>query len=126
MQERYAGKAGPRCPGESECSLFQAAAEVSDLADDGQPWGKRHVCQGCELRATKPPQASLIAETAEVAEVVQEVEYLADTQAAGFRLKARDLEPLIYELLILWARYREMAQLQQQESLLLLALTPRV
>ncbi len=125
MQERYCGKAGPRCPGESQCDLWRDAADVDDLNSQGERIGRNHVCMGCELLPTKPKQRPET-DDLEAAEALQEVEYLADTQAAGFRLKAKDLEPLHYELLILWARYREAAQQEQQQSLFLLLATPRL
>lgn len=80
---------------------------------------------GCELLPTKPPKSGPAVADEDVAEIVAEVEYLADTRAAGFRLKPKQLEPLHYELLILWARYREMIQQQNEQTLFLMAMTAK-
>lgn len=85
--------------------MFQASAFVDDLHDDGQPWGKRHVCGGCDLRHSKPPKLTQIDgsfDPAEIEQIINRVEAIAAEQQAGFAYQLHELTPLELECLCHW------------------------
>lgn len=93
---------------------------MDDLHEDGEPWGKRQVCGGCDLRHSKPQKLTQIEgglAAAELAAIVDRVESIAAEQQAGFAYQLHELTPLELECLIHWHACVKSIQRAQQSHL---------
>lgn len=91
MRDGYEQK--QRCPGESNCEDFEAAAGTTREEKE------EAVCKGCHLFATKFGDS-----TEWMDELVDEIEQLHFEREAGKKLDLKLISPLVWEGLTIWKK----------------------
>ena len=83
----------PKCPGENNCQDWMVAA------GETQAEKEKNACFGCKLFKSKYSKSDNF-----IDDIVSEVESLRMKQRAGYPIFLKNLEPLIWEGLVLWHR----------------------